>query len=310
MYDRIRKTAFPIFAAMIWGAAFVAQKNNTTGALTFNMSRSVIAFLFLLPVILIFTKGDIRHILGERTKKETRTLWIGGVCCGLALSAATFLQQIGLDSGTEAGKASFLTAMYIVIVPVFGLVLGKKAPVNVWISVAIAVAGLYLLCVKGKFEVRPSDVYVAACSLLFSVHILLIDHFSARCSGLKLSCIQFLTSAVVSGIGALAFEEPSWSGIAPNLGAILYLGVFSSGVAYTLQIIAQRDANPTVMTLLLSMESVFGVVSGAIFLHEVMSVKEYIGCVLMLAAVILAQLPVKKMLERRRSGKKKDSSSI
>lgn len=304
MYDRMRKSVFPLLAALIWGAAFAAQKNNTAGTLTFNMSRSVIAFLFLLPVILLFTKGDIKHILWERTKKDTATLWIGGVCCGIALSTATYLQQLGLDNGTEAGKASFLTAMYIVLVPIMGLALKKKAPLNVWISVVIAVAGLYLLCVKEGFTVRPSDLLVAACSVLFSVHILLIDYFTARCSGLKMSCIQFLTSAVVSGIGAFIFEAPSWAGIAPNIGAILYLGIFSSGVAYTLQIIAQKDANPTVLTILLSMESVFGVVSGAIFLREVMQPREYIGCGLMLSAVILAQLPVKRFWDERASARR------
>ncbi|MBQ8896869.1 MAG: DMT family transporter [Clostridia bacterium] len=300
MFDKARRSVFPILAALIWGVAFVAQKNNTAGALTFNMSRSVVAFLFLLPVIALFTKGDIRHILSENTRRDTAMLWIGGVSCGTALSVATYLQQLGLDSGTEAGKASFLTAMYIVLVPVFGLFLKKKVPFNVWISVCISVGGLYLLCVKNGFSVRPSDMLIAACSVVFAVHILVIDHFSARCNGIKLSCIQFLTCAVLSGIGAFIFEEPEFSAITQNLGAVLYLGIGSSGIAYTLQIIAQKNANPTVLTILLSMESVFGVIAGAIHLHEVLLPREYIGCALVLCAVILAQLPLEKWIGKNR----------
>lgn len=303
MYDKMRKSVFPLLAALIWGVAFVAQKNNTTGALTFNMSRSVIAFLFLLPVILLFTKGDIKHILWENNKQDTAMLWIGGICCGTALTAATFLQQLGLDSGTEAGKASFLTAMYIVIVPILGLFFKKKAPVTVWISIVIAVAGLYLLCVKEDFAIRTSDLLIIGCSILFSVQILCIDHFAVKCNGVKLSCIQFLTSAVISGIFAFIFEAPSWSAILDNTGAILYLGIFSSGIAYTLQIIAQKGANPAISALLLSMESVFGIIAGAIFLDEVLALPEYIGCVLMLIAVVLAQLPVGEILKRKKKVK-------
>ena len=303
MYDKIRKNAFPLLAAAIWGLAFVAQKNNTTGAFTFNMSRSAVAFVFLLIIVPVFTKGDFKHILSEKTSKETGSLWFGGILCGIALSAATFLQQLGLDSGTEAGKASFLTAMYIVIVPVFGIFLKKRVSLTVWAGIALAVVGLYLLCVREDFTISPSDLLIVACSIIFAAHIMLIDHFSTRCDGMKMSCIQFLTSAVVSGVFAFIFENPSWSVISENALAVLYLGVFSSDIAYTLQILAQKNANPALVTLLLSMESVFGVLFGALFLGESLTAREYLGCVIMLAAVVLAQIPVGEMIKKRKRRK-------
>ncbi|MBO5223798.1 MAG: DMT family transporter [Clostridia bacterium] len=303
MYDKIRKSVFPLLAALIWGVAFVAQTNNTAGAFTFNAMRSVIAFVFLIPVILVFTKGDVKHLFCENDRKKTKALWIGGVLCGVALCLATYLQQSGMDNGTEAGKASFLTATYIVIVPILGIFLKKKAPITVWISAVIALFGLYLLCIKEDFSVRVSDLLVLACAVVFACHIMIIDKAGAECNGIKLSCIQFLTMAVLSGILALIFEKPSFSDFTNNAWSVVYLGVCSSGIAYTLQILAQKDANPTVTTLLLSMESVFGVVAGAIANGEVMLAKEYIGCALMLVAVVLAQIPVEtfgKLFKKRK----------
>lgn len=305
MSDRVRTTVLPLLAAMIWGTAFVAQKGNTAGALTFNASRGVVAFIFLLIVILVVKRGDWKSLLCERQdqpgapidRKATKDLWVGGLCCGLALATATFLQQYGLDGVTEAGKAGFLTALYIVLVPLLGIFLKKRVPINVWLAVGIAVVGLYFLCVNGGLSFRPDDLIILAGSLVFAIHILIIDHFSPKCDGMKLSCIQFLVVSVISGAAAFVFEEPSWEAIAPCMGSVLYLGVFSSGVAYTLQIIAQRNANPTVLSLLLSMESVFSVISGALLLGEVLLPREYFGCAMMMAAVVLAQLPSRKRLE-------------
>ncbi len=292
MYDKIRKSVFPLLAAFIWGVAFVAQTNNTAGAFTFNAMRAIIAFVFLIPIILIFTKGDVKHLLSEKDKKQTVTLWVGGAMCGVAMCLATYLQQLGIDNGTEAGKASFLTATYIIIVPILGIFLKKKAPVTVWISAIIALVGLYLLCIKSDFSVSPSDILVLACSFVFACHIMIIDKSTTSCNGIKLSCVQFLTMAVVSSVCALIFEQPKLTDFTDNVWAVLYLGVCSSGIAYTLQILSQKDANPTVTTLLLSMESVFGVIAGAIANSEVMLAKEYIGCALMLVAVVLAQIPI------------------
>ncbi len=308
MYDKIRKSIFPLLAALIWGIAFVAQSNNTAGPFTFNAMRAIIAFVFLVPIILVFTKGDVKHLFVEKDRKNTKALWIGGVLCGVAMCFATYLQQLGIDSGTEAGKASFLTAMYIIIVPILGILLKKKAPVTVWISAVIALIGLYLLCIKSDFSVRPSDLIVLACSFVFACHIMIIDKATSMCNGIKLSCIQFLAMAVVSSVCAFIFEQPQLTDFTNNALSILYLGICSSGIAYTLQILAQKDANPTVTTLLLSMESVFGVIAGAVANGEVMLVKEYIGCALMLIAVVLAQIPI-EVLKKPFVRKKKEEKT-
>ena len=295
MKNTVKHTILPITAALIWGVAFVFQKNITAGAFTFNALRSIVGFLFLLLVILAFNKGDVKHILCENDKKSTKMLWVGGFCCGIALTLAAYLQQLGLNAGTEAGKASFLTALYIVLVPIASTIfVKKKAPYFVWISVVIAVVGLYLLCIKEGFTMDVADVYVFLCAFVFTAHILLIDYFSQFCDGVKMSCVQFLTVSVLSLIFAFIFENPTFNDVSDNLFNVIYLGVFSSGIAYTLQIVAQKGANPTVLTILLSLESVFGTLAGAIFLHEVLSVQEYLGCFLMFTAVIIAQLPQKK----------------
>ena len=294
MSDRLRTTLLPLLAAFIWGIAFVAQKGNTVGALTFNASRSIVAFVFLCGVILVMNRGDVRHLLVGHTPQETCAIWLGGLCCGASLAAATFLQQTGLDADTEAGKAGFLTAMYIVLVPILGLALKKRASLNVWIAVAVAVVGLYLLCVKQGSEIRLSDLVVLACSLVFAIQILFIDHFSPHCDGVKLSCVQFLFCFAISAVPALTLEEITLPALGESLWPILYLGVFSSGVAYTLQIMAQKNSNPAVVSLLLSMESVFSVLAGAVLLGEVLSGREYLGCVLVAVAVVLAQLPERR----------------
>lgn len=293
MKSTVKHTILPITSALIWGVAFVFQKNITAGAFTFNALRSIVGFLFLLVVIPFFNKGDVVHILCEKDKKSTKMLWLGGFCCGLALTLAAYLQQVGLNAGTEAGKASFLTALYIVIVPIVSMFFKKKAPYYVWISVAIAVLGLYLLCIKDGFSVNVADIYVLSCAFVFTAHILVIDYFSQFCDGVKMSCVQFLTVSVLSLIFAFIFENPTWTDVTDNLFNVLYLGIFSSGIAYTLQIVAQKGANPTVLTILLSLESVFGTLAGAIILHEVLLAQEYIGCFLMFSAVIIAQLPQK-----------------
>lgn len=315
MPRKLRQTVLPLLAALIWGTAFVMQKGNTAGALTFNAARSLIAFLFLLPVILLFTKGDLKHILSENTKEDTKTLWLGGFLCGLMLASATFLQQYGLDHGTEAGKAGFLTAMYMVLVPVFGLFLHKKTGFRVWVCVFIAAAGLYFLSIRRDLSFRSSDLFIAPCAVLFAVQILLIDRFSVHCSPIRLSCIQFLTSFVLSAVFAPLLETPEISGLYENTGQILYLGILSSGVAYTLQMISLKpetaalpdgslktvssDREMTVVSILLSMESVFSVIAGALILHERLSLREYFGCGLMFAAVLISQLPDRKKEKQR-----------
>jgi len=293
-HNQVRQVVFPIITAMIWGSSFVAQSTSTEhiGAFTFNAARSFVGFLALLVVVQIFRmvrkEPEIQQT--EEKKAGRKGLVLGGICCGIALALACNLQQLGMVAGASAGKTSFITTLYVVLVPICGLFLKKRVSPTVWISVLLAVAGLYCLCIKDSFSIAPSDLLVMLCAFGYTLHILVIDYFTQKVDGVKMSCIQFLSCAVLSAILMLIFEHPTWADITPCIGSILYVGVFSSGVAYTLQILAQKDSNPTIVALLLSLESVFGAVSGAIFLHETMTGKELVGCVLMLIAVVLAQI--------------------
>lgn len=293
MKRTIRQTVFPLLAALIWGTAFSAQSVATTylGPLTFNAARNVIAFLALLAMDLIAAKlVPGRRNMFQLSSAEKKRLLIGGTACGVALTLACNMQQLGMF-GTSAGKAGFITAMYIVIVPLFGLFQRKRPSLLLWVSVALAVVGLYFLCVTEGFSVELSDFFILICAVLYAVHILVIDHFSCELDGIQMSCVQFFVAMLLSGIGTFVLEQPTVQAVSQCLLPILYTGLFSSAVGYTLQILAQKDANPTVVSLLLSLESVFAVLGGAVLLHERMGGREIIGCVLMMAAVILAQLP-------------------
>lgn len=293
--NSLRQSTFAVLAALIWGTAFVAQSVGAehVPALAFNASRSVIAFVFLL--ILCTARRTVLRRQGKPAPatRSRKDLLVGGFCCGTALALASFFQQKGLET-TSSGKAGFITALYIVLVPIFGVFLKKRVPRTVWFSVALAVVGLYCLCVTESFTIAPGDICVVLCAFVFTTQILLVDHFVAFVDGIELSCSQFFFVMIFSLTGTLAFEQPTWSGISMAAGAILYAGFFSSGVAYTLQILAQKDSNPTVISLLLSLESVFATISSAIILGDRLNGKEYIGCALMLAAVVLAQLPERK----------------
>lgn len=284
-----------LLAAFIWGSAFVAQSvgMDYVGPLTFNCVRSIIGGVVLIPCIFLLERlKSPEERARAAAESDRKTLLAGGVSCGIVLCAATSMQQFGMQY-TSVGKAGFITALYIVIVPVLGLFFGKRCGLKIWLGVFIALVGFYLLCMTGGFALERGDLYLLGCSLLFSFHILVIDHFSPLVDGVKMSCIQFLVSGVLSGAAMLLFETPSIAGIVAGAGPILYAGVLSSGVAYTLQIIGQKNYNPTVATLLLSLESVFSVLTGWLVLHQKLSPREIAGCVLIFAAVILAQLPEK-----------------
>ena len=280
--------------AFIWGTAFVAQSvgMDHIGPFTFNSARSFVGGIALIPVVLVFN----RFKTPERRQEERanrKTLLIGGVCCGAALGVASTLQQVGIQY-TTVGKAGFITALYIVIVPILGLFFRKKVSPKLWVSVVIAIVGLYLLCMTESFSLSKGDAYVLLCALVFSFHILTIDHFSPLVDGVKMSCIQFLVSGVLSGIMMFLFEKPQIGGILAAWLPILYAGVMSCGVAYTLQIVGQKDMNPTVASLILSLESVVSVLAGWLILGQKLSMKELLGCVIMFGAIILAQLPERK----------------
>ena len=293
MNRNVRQVFFPLLTAFIWGTAFSAQSMATAhlGPLSFNAVRNVVAALALLVTDLAASriiKG--RRSLFQLNGAEWKHLLTGGSLCGLMLILASTTQQIGI-ADTSAGKTGFITAMYIVIVPLFGLFQGKRPTALLWGSVAVAAGGLYFLCVTESFTVAPSDLVVLLCAVLYAGHILVVDRFGGSLDGIQMSCVQFFTAMVLSGAGALAIEHPTMTSISLCVGPILYCGLLSSGLGYTLQILAQKDANPTVVSILLSMESVFAVIGGAVVLHERMGGREIFGCVLMLVAVILAQLP-------------------
>ncbi|MCI9002590.1 MAG: DMT family transporter [Oscillibacter sp.] len=290
--NRVRQNVLPLVTAMIWGTAFVAQSVGADymGPFTFNTARAVIAFVFLLGLCGLRSlwrkrKGEPAPAAGSR-----RDLLIGGVACGTALAVASYFQQKGLET-TSSGKAGFITALYIVLVPLAGLLLGKRPPKAVWLGVVLAVAGLYCLCVTEEFSVTGGDLYVLICAFCFAVQILTVDHFTNKADGVSLSCVQFFVMSLLCAAGTLTEELPPAELLPQCLGPVLYVGVFSSGVAYTLQILAQKDSDPAVVSLLMSMESVFATVAGALILGDRMNSREYLGCALMLAAVILAQLP-------------------
>lgn len=290
------KNMFMLFlTAFIWGTAFVAQSVGveSIGPFAFNSIRSVVGGIALLPVIFFFDRRKTPQER-EQERKNKKTLWIGGLCCGLALGVASTLQQIGIQY-TTVGKTGFITALYIVIVPILGLFFGKRVGIKLWVSVVIAIVGLYLLCASGSMALQLGDVLVLLCAVGFSVHIMVIDHFSPKTDGVKLSCIQFFVAAILAGLGMLVAEGlPTAQDICASWIPILYAGLLSSGVGYTLQIIGQKGVNPTIASLVMSLESVFSVLAGWAFLHERMSSRELTGCVLMFCAIVLAQLPDRK----------------
>lgn len=293
-YNQMRQVVFPILAAFIWGTAFVAQDlcADSIGTFAFNATRYFIAVLALLVVILISdkVKKNKPTLTAQEKKAANKQLWLGGLCCGAALAIASNFQQAGLVAGTDAGKAGFITALYVVLVPVFGLFFKRKVSLPTWIAVVLSVVALYLLCIKGDFSLAPGDLLILVCAVCFAVHILVIDHFTAYCDGVKLSCLQFLFAGIISTICMFIFEDVDFAAILNCALPLLYVGIFSCGVGYTLQILAQKDSNPTVVTILLSLESVFAVIAGAIILKQQMTVREYIGCAIMFAAVVLAQI--------------------
>ncbi len=285
-----------LLTALIWGSAFVAQSAGMeyVGPFTYTMTRSFIAFLVLIPVVLFFRKNNpkIQSLTLEERKGLNRRSIKGGIFCGLVLGVASCVQQVGV-SMTTAGKAGFITALYIVIVPILGIFLGKKIPGIIWLCVVIALAGFWLLCIKEGFSVSAGDLYCLLCAFCFSGHILVIDHFTAQdTDSIMISCVQFLVAGIFSAVLTFLLETPTLASIWDAKLTILYAGVLSSGAGYTLQISAQRYTKPTVATLLMSLESVFAALFGCLILHEVLTGKELLGCVLVFIAVILAQIPL------------------
>ena len=286
------KNAIILFlTAFIWGTAFVAQSvgMDYLEPFTFNGIRSFIGAIALLPCIAILNKVNPTAKDAAGTKKD---LIIGGVCCGVLLFAASSLQQVGIQY-TSAGKAGFITAFYIVLVPVMGIFVKKKTGWKVWLAVVMAIVGLYFLCIKEGFSIGKGDIYIFLCAIVFSLHILVIDHFSPKVDGVKMSCIQFFVVGILSLPLMFTLETPQMGNVVASWAPILYAGVMSCGVAYTLQIIGQKNVNPTIASLILSLESCISVLAGWAILGEKLAAREFFGCALMLVAIVLAQLPDK-----------------
>ncbi len=290
-----------LLAATIWGVAFVAQSvgMDYMGPLSFNGARFLLGGTVLLPLVLVRRKKD-------KDKKIPRVgaavTFKGGICCGIALGVASLSQQIGIQY-TTVGKAGFITTLYIIIVPVMGIFLKKRVSGKVWFGAVIAAIGMYLLCVNEKLALGRGDAYVFVCAILFAIHILIIDYFSPKADGVELSCIQFFVAGMVSGVLGLIFEKPEISSFINGIVPLAYAGIMSCGVAYTLQIIGQKDLDPTVASLILSMESVVSMLAGWVILGQALSRKELLGCALVFGAVILVQLPDKKRIgDKAQSG--------
>lgn len=305
---KIRNSLLLLLTAAIWGVAFVAQSvgMDYVGPFTFNCVRSLLGGIVLIPCIWFLGrldgKADREKIASQDRKKEHKELLTGGMLCGLLLCLASNFQQQGILY-TSVGKAGFITACYIIIVPVLGIFLHRRCGFSVWLGVFFALAGLYFLCIKGNADTIEADRFISwlpvgkgevllmICALLFSLHILVIDYFTVRVDGVKMSCIQFFVCGILSGIGMIAAEEPHIADILTAWQPILYAGVMSCGVAYTLQIVGQKGINPTVASLILSLESVISVLAGMALLSQRLTRPEILGCVLMFVAIILAQLP-------------------
>lgn len=277
-----------LLTAIIWGSALVAQSvsMDLVGPFTFQCMRSILGTLALLPVAAVFRDKQNPRL---RTPAGRRDQRVCGLICGVSFFVAGSFQQIGLCY-TSPGKAGFITALYIVLVPLAGIFFGKRAGWHVWAGVLLALAGLYLLCVTEGFSIQPGDLLVFFSSFAFAVQILAIDHYSGRVDGIKLSCTQFAINALLSGMGMLVFETPSLSAILACWLPICYTGILSGGLAYTLQIIGQRYTGPIIASLLLSLESVFSVLFGWLLLNQALSGRELLGCALMFAAILLAQV--------------------
>lgn len=299
-----RNQGLLVLTSFLWGISFVSQRTggDVLGGYTFNCVRSFIGSFVLIFAIALLDKLKLTE-RKPTTKEEKKTLLTGGIACGIILCIATNLQQMGIVLGTSAGKAGFLTACYIVLVPILGIFLKKKCGLNVWVSVGITVIGLYLLCMKESLSIQTSDFLVIICAFVFSCHILVVDHFSPLVDGVRMSCIQFLTCGVITAFPMFLVDmKHSFHNLDAWIAgfytwdawiALLYAGIFSCGVAYTLQIIGQQGVNPTVASLLMSLESVFSVLAGFVLLHERMSIREVFGCIMIFIAVVLAQLPQK-----------------
>ena len=299
-----------LFTAIIWGGSFVAQSSggNAIGPFSFSCLRFTIATVAMLPVIALLDKKNNSAMI-PKSSADKKLLFRAGITCGVFLTGTSVLQQLGMFMGTSSGKAGFLTACYIAFVPVISLFFKKTPQLNVWLSVVITLCGLYLLCVNEGFSVHLSDLLVLICAFMCASRIMAVDRFVNRVDTARLACVQFATAAVLSGILMFFFDMHAsaegiteWGKSLASTGlwvSLLYAGVLAGAVAFTLQIVGQRDLNPTVASLLMSLESAFSVLAGWLILGDRLSAKELLGCAVIFAALVISQLPNRKKLKHR-----------
>lgn len=295
---QIKNIVLLLLTAIIWGFAFTAQKSGMEHLepIAFNCLRSYIGAIFLIPCTMLLA---LMKPKGERASTQPKPSFayelFAGLCCGAVLAAASTAQQVGVKF-TSAGKAGFITACYIILVPIFGLLLRKACSWLLWLAVALAVVAMYLLCMTDDtFSIGKGDAFVLLCAVLFALHIIVVDHFATRTDGVRLSCLQFFVVGLLLTPPMLLAEGlPSWTSISACAVPLLYAGVMSCGIAYTLQILGQRDFNPTIASLLMSLESTFAVLGGWLLLGEQLSARQLVGCAIMFVAIILAQIPAPK----------------
>lgn len=294
MKEKLKGSLALLGATVIWGFAFIAQSvgMDLIGPFTFQMARCILAVIFLIPCAFLLDIGKC-SVKQSAEKWKNPNLWKSGIVCGCALFVASSLQQIGLVY-TDAGKAGFITAMYIVLVPVLGLFLGRKVPKSAAFSVLLAVIGLYLLSCLGVTEINKGDLFLMGCALAFSVQITCIDHFAAGVDGFRMNCVQALTVAVISVPFVVLTETVDVGNLIACWGPLCFAGMLSMGLAYSLQIVGQKALEPTTASLIMSLESVFAVLGGWWMLGERMASHEIIGCALVFAAVVISQLPEKR----------------
>ena len=298
MNRKLRANLMLLLTALVWGGGFAAQDMAMTymPPFSFNGMRMLLAGLALLPVLYVQERKAAR--VGNTPSqgaagKKGKALWIAGFWCGLMLFLGSGFQQMGIVHAS-AGKAGFVTALYIVLVPLMGLFGGKRVRRMVWLAVAICTAGLFFLCVNESLEIGPGDAYLLVCAFCYTGHILVIDHYSQSVNGLRMSCIQFFVCAALSLATAVLSEQPTGEGVRQSLLPILYAGLVSGAAGYTLQILAQRDTEPTIASLILCLESVFAVLAGWLLLGDLLTARELMGCGMMFAGILLAQWPEKR----------------
>ncbi len=316
MKKRMRGNLLLLLAAFIWGLSFVAQSEGMKyiGPFAFIGIRSMLAGVSLAVFLLI------RSVIGRKRKEQAgkeagtgteacgnpmsegkQAPVLGGITCGVVLFAATMLQQIGIMHTNEPGKAGFITALYLILVPIAGIFFRKKVGVKVWLAVLLAVCGMYLLCITEGFRIATGDIYLLGCAFVFTVHILVIDYFSPKTDGVAMSCIQFLVCGALGMTGMFLTETVEITHVFEAWLPLVFSGVFSGGIAYTLQIVAQKDTEPAVASLLMSLESVFAVFGEWLVLGQFLTVRELGGCILMFLGILLTQLPEKQRIKQEKN---------